>query len=130
METSALSLHPNHGTTVPLEQLQRNGRLTEREKVDEAARQFEAVLLRQILSEARKTIIKSDDGTDSSATQIYQDMVNVQLADAISQSGSFGLARSLRDQLTRQTLQPVEPSISDPRAVSAEEHPSSFQPHD
>ncbi|MBL9137176.1 MAG: rod-binding protein [Verrucomicrobiales bacterium] len=126
METSALSFPVNRGPAVPLDQLQRNPRLSEREKVEEAARQFEAVLLRQILTEARKTIIKSDDGSESSSTEIYQDMINQQLADAISQSGSFGLAQSLEGQLTRQTLQPAEPSISDPRAVSAEEHDSSL----
>ena len=131
MDVSTLSLHPARSSAVPLEQLQHNGRLTEQEKVEESARQFEAVLLRQILTEARKTVIKSDEDGESSSTEIYQDMINQHLADAMSQSGSFGLAQSLKGQLTRQTLHPAEtPSVTDPRALKGETHASTFQDHD
>jgi flagellar protein FlgJ len=131
MDVSTLSLHPARGPAVPLEQLQRNPRLSEKEKVEESARQFEAVLLRQILAQARKTVIKSDDQGESSSTEIYQDMINQQLAEAMSQSGSFGLAESLKGQLTRQMLLPAgTPGVTDPRAVSGERATSSFQAHD
>lgn len=105
--------------TVPIEKLAGNGRLTEEEKVAESARQFEAVLLRQILSAARKTVIKSGLDSESSVNDVYQDMINNQLADAISQSGTFGLARSLQVQLSRQTLgHPSSPGAT-PNASSA-----------
>jgi Rod binding domain-containing protein len=38
----------------------------------------------------------------STASSIYQDMVVNQLADNISQSGTFGLAQSLKQQLVHQ----------------------------
>lgn len=131
MDVSTLSLHPARGPAVPLEQLQRNPRLSDQEKVEESARQFEAILLRQILTAARKTVIKSDGDGESSTTEIYQDMINQELADAMSQSGSFGLAQSLKGELTRQTLPPAEtPGVTDPRALTGEAHAHTFQAHD
>jgi len=66
--------------------------------------QVEAVLLRQILSETRKTVIASSETPESNVTSIYNDMVNNQLADKISRSGEFGLAKSLQAQLVHQVL--------------------------
>ncbi len=99
--------------SIPLESLAQNAHIPETEKIREVARQFEAVLLRQILTAARKTVIASGDEHESSTTGIYQDMINSQLADAISQSGSFGLGTSLEAQLQRQTQAPP-PSSTDP----------------
>ena len=93
---------------IPLEKLE-GSRLTEAQKVGEVARQFEAVLLRQILAAARKNLIKSEVNPESSQSGIYTDMVNNQLADDISRTGTFGLARSLKTQLTRQVLKPEMP---------------------
>ena len=78
--------------------------ISEREKVSELCRQFEAVLLRQILKDAQKTIIKSDLTTESASADIYQDMITSQLAESISVSGSLGFAQTLEQQLTRQML--------------------------
>lgn len=94
---------------IPLEKLEGSSRLTEAQKVGEVARQFEAVLLRQILSAARKNVIKSEFSSESSTSGIYNDMINNQMADDISKSGVFGLARSLQTQLTRQVLKPETP---------------------
>lgn len=84
-----------------LERYAKNPNVTESEKIGEAARQFEAVLVRQILSAARKTVIRSGLEQESAATDIYQDMVNAQLAEAITGSGGLGLARSLQVQFHR-----------------------------
>ncbi|MBL9127867.1 MAG: rod-binding protein [Verrucomicrobiales bacterium] len=81
----------------------RNTHVAESEKIGEAARQFEAVLVRQILSAARKTVIRSGLEQESAATDIYRDMVNAQLAEAITGSGGLGLARSLQVQFQRPT---------------------------
>lgn len=117
MDLSALSSSTVRPGVVPLEQLAGNTRLSQDEKVGEATRQFEAVLLRQILSNARKTIIHSDGESESSVNDIYQDMVTSQMADAISQSGAFGLARSLQVQLRHQTLEPASASSTSPAAT-------------
>lgn len=92
-----------------ISRLESNPRLSEEEKVAEASRQFEAVLLRQILTAARKTVIPSDLEENSAASDMYRDMVNAHLADAISRAGTFGLARSLQVQLQRQTREADTP---------------------
>jgi len=103
MDISALQSRINPAN-VPLEKLAANPNVSDKDKVAEACRQFEAVLLRQILSATRKTVIASSETPDSNTTGIYNDMVNNQLADKISQSGEFGLAKSLQAQLVHQVL--------------------------
>src|SRR5438552_7115919 len=87
---------------LPLEKLAGNQQISEAEKVTEVSRQFEAVLLRQILGGAQKTIFASSMNPQSVASGVYQDMITNQLADKISHSGAFGLARSLEKQLHHQ----------------------------
>ncbi|MCC6233774.1 MAG: rod-binding protein [Verrucomicrobiales bacterium] len=87
---------------IPMERLAKDPNFSEATKIGEMARQFEAVLLRQILASARQPVIEDEEGEDSSTDKIYDDMVNQQLADSISQSGDFGLARSLTRELMHQ----------------------------
>ena len=87
---------------VPLERLAGNTNLTEQQKVQEAGRQFEAVLLRQILAEAQKTQFKSKYTDNSTASSIYRDITVQQLADNMSRGGGLGLARTLDKELTKQ----------------------------
>lgn len=97
------SLHaPVAAGTIPIERLEVSTQLTSADKVAEAARQFEAILLRQILTAARKSVIQSDLQPRSATADVYEDMLNTQLADAISRAGSFGLANSLQSQLQRE----------------------------
>lgn len=86
----------------PLERLAASPSLTQDEKIGEVCRQFEAVLLRQILNETQKTVIHSSLSQQSTSSSIYQDMIANQLADNISRSGAFGLAHTLQQQLTHQ----------------------------
>src|SRR5208282_101086 len=88
---------------LPLESLAGNPNLSDADKVTEVSRQFEAVLLRQILGDIRKPVLASAQG-DPTVNGIYSDMINNQLADSISRSGGFGLARSLQGQLSHQVL--------------------------
>jgi flagellar protein FlgJ len=83
------------------ERLANNSALTEQQKIAEASRQFEAILLRQILSATQKPVIPSKFADNSTAAQIYRDMVTDQLADSMSKSGAFGLAKTFEQQLTR-----------------------------
>ena len=83
------------------ERLANNPKLTEQQKVGEASRQFESILLKQILDSSQKTVIKSKFNEDSTASGIYHDMVTTRLADSISKSGSFGLAKTFQQQLNR-----------------------------
>ena len=108
-----MSVAPLHSqlsaADIPPERLAGNTTLTEQEKIAEASRQFEAILLRQILSETQKTVISSKYSDNSVASGIYRDMVTNQLAESISKSGSFGLAKTFERQLTH----PAAPSTLD-----------------
>ena len=112
----------NSATDVPIEQLAHNRTLTEQQKVGEVARQFEALLLRQILQETQKTVIPSKYADNSTTAGIYHDMVTNQLADSISKSGTVGLAQTLERQLTRQ-LKPTSMAGSDRTADAKSDLP-------
>src|SRR6266853_3258371 len=77
------------------ERLANNTALTEQQKIAEASRQFEAILLRQILAATQKTVIPSKFADNSTAADIYRDMITSQLADSISKSGSLGWRKLL-----------------------------------
>lgn len=93
---------------LPLEQLSDNPNLTDAQKGAEVGRQFEALLLRQILTEAQKPVL-GDSGTGQSvSSSVYQDMITNNLADSMSKSGAFGLAHTFEHQLTRE-IKPAKP---------------------
>ncbi len=98
MEISALKSNVN-AADLQIEKLAGNSHVSERQKVDAVSREFEAVMLRQILTDATKKLFSSETDPESSSDGIYKDMVTNTLADSISRSGAFGLARSLAKQL-------------------------------
>lgn len=98
MEISAIK--PNIAAAdLQIEKLAGNSQVSERQKVEQVSREFEAVMLRQILTDATKKLFSSETDPESSSDGIYKDMVTNTLADSISRSGAFGLARSLAKQL-------------------------------
>ena len=96
--------------SLPLDQLAGNTQIPQQEKIAEISRQFEAVLLRQILSDAQKNSFGADKKEQNSSAEIYKDMVTTQLADRISHSGGFGLANALQSQLGKQMKLPAKAS--------------------
>ncbi|GEM_PF-438362 len=111
---------------VPMERLAANSALSESEKIAEAARQFEAVLLRQILESTQKSVFQSKYTDNSTASGIYRDMITNQLADSISKSGSVGLAQVLHKEFTRQLAaekeqnpeaEPPKPLCTSPKQI-------------
>lgn len=90
---------------MPLEKLADNSTLSQPEKLAEVSRQFEAVLLRQILSEAQKPVFKSTVNSSPLGGDVYRDIVTNELADQISRSG-IGLAEGLERQMQRQLRPP------------------------
>lgn len=90
---------------IPLDRMTDSKQVSDQQKLGEVSRQFEAILLRQILSEAQKSQITIKGKSPSAVSDIYHDMVTNQLADSISRSGSVGMAKVLEKQLGRQ-LQP------------------------
>jgi len=81
------------------ESLAGNKSLSEHQKIAEASRQFEAMLLRQILAETQKPVIKSEFTDNSTAAGIYQDFVTNQMSDSLSKSGALGFAQVFERQL-------------------------------
>lgn len=86
-------------STIAPERLANNSKLTDKQKLAEASRQFEAILLKQVLESSQKTVIKSKLNEESTSSGIYHDMVTTQLADSISKSGKFGLSQTFEHQL-------------------------------
>ena len=86
---------------LPLERLAQSKEISQEAKIGEVSRQFEAVLLRQILNQAQKPMFKTSLTPGGGSTNaIYQDMITQQLADRISQGGTFGFAKVLEQQLS------------------------------
>lgn len=127
MDVASIKPHLD-AADVPPERLAGNSQLTEGEKLGEAARQFEAILLRQILQSAQKTVIPSTFADDSTAASIYHDLVTQQLADAVSKSGTLGLAKTLEHQLTRQ-LHPASLAGHDRKPEAQPTSPSGADAH-
>ena len=114
------SLQNNPASDVPIDLLAHDHALTQQQKVAEVSRQFEALLLRQILQETQKTVIPSTYADNSTTAGIYHDMVTNQLADSISKSGTVGLAQTLERQLSHQ-LHPTSTAGPD-RTADAKSH--------
>lgn len=95
---------------LPLDKLAASSHISEADKVAEVSRQFEAILLRQILQEAQKSSFHSSLQSDSVANSIYNDMIIQQLADGISTAGTLGLAQSYQRQLAQQLTGTIDSS--------------------
>lgn len=104
---------------MPLDQMSKDQRVATKDKVGELSRQFESMLLRQILTEAQKIKLDSKKGEgDKTSSSVYQDMVTEQLADSMSQGDGIGLGKSLQVQLSR------EVKTTKPGGVPVPAHPA------
>jgi Rod binding domain-containing protein len=115
MEVAALQRQIK-ATDLPLEKLAGSTVIAEKDKMAEVSRAFEAILLRQILQDAQKPLLGAQSTGNSASDSIYRDLVVNQLADSISKSGQFGLARAYSKQLEQQ---------SSPREATQAKEPSS-----
>lgn len=88
--------------------LQAQGKATEatsqhKEQAGVAARQFEAIILRQMLSPVIEPLMNNGLGTGASSSGgggVYGYMLTDVLANSLSQGGGLGLSRMLEKQLT------------------------------
>ncbi|HWQ92198.1 MAG TPA: rod-binding protein [Clostridia bacterium] len=110
MNVSPFSPHLK-AADLPPERLANNAALSQQEKIAEASRQFEAILLRQILASAQKPALSSSYADNSTAGSIYRDMITNELADSISKSGVLGLAQTFERQLAPESAgTPAQPT--------------------
>jgi Rod binding domain-containing protein len=78
-----------------------------------AAKDFEAIFLRTLLSSLEKTTSVSGGGKLSASQSNYGSMVVGALSDSISQSGGIGLADLVAKSLTLHSgREPTDPKIS------------------
>lgn len=68
-------------------------------QLKEASEQFEAIFLRQLLRDLRKTA--TIDGENSSMTGIYNEMLDEHLANQLARAGGIGLAEVIRTYAER-----------------------------
>ena len=102
MDISPLHSHRVQAANLGLDRIAANTQLPESEKVAEVSRAFEAVLLRQILSESQRPAFGSQYAGNATTDGIYRDLIVNQLAESISKSGSFGVGKSLARELQHQ----------------------------
>jgi Rod binding domain-containing protein len=68
-------------------------------KAEDAARQFEGLLIAQMLRSARESGGLSDDETDSESSTMF-DVAGQQFAQMLAQQGGIGLTRLVAEGLT------------------------------
>ncbi len=74
----------------------------EDKKLKEACRDFEAMFISQLLKSMRKTVEKADLYGSSKEEEIWQEMIDAEIAKSASKTGSFGIADMLYKQLSSQ----------------------------
>lgn len=82
--------------------------------IQEVSRQFEAILVRQILNTAHVGAAFGPESGASTTSEVYRDMLTSQLADQISKSGDLGMSKQLERQLSRQVPGAVAPGHAKP----------------
>jgi peptidoglycan hydrolase FlgJ len=105
--------------------LRHDARRLEPGVVRQVARQFEALFLREVLSNVRAGALAPDVlGSDQLDT--YQEMFDAQLADSMAKGGGIGLARLLEKQLSGKA--PVAAPAATPLAASVPAHTAALPP--
>lgn len=67
----------------------------------EAAQQLASLFVYQLLTAMRKTIPDSGLWDGGRAQEIYEQMIDERLADAIVSTGQFGLAKTIHEELVK-----------------------------
>ena len=80
---------------------------TDREKLASAAKQFEAIFLRQMLSSARAASLDKD-GLFGQMDQTFVQMRDERFAEIASNNGTLGLAKQIENHLA--ALLPSDPA--------------------
>ena len=71
-------------------------------KLSAAAKQFEAIFVRQMLAAARKSTFGGEDVLGGKGLETFRTMQDEKFADLAAASGAFGLAKMIEQQLSAQ----------------------------
>ena len=91
---SALTLRANQLKVIP-----KTKGVSEDAKLREAANEFEAIFIQQMLKSMRKTSLESDFLPKSEGEKIFRSMLDEQYAKLSAKSGSLGLGQMIYQQL-------------------------------
>ncbi len=80
----------------------------DRDKAEEAAQEFEAIFVRQMLSAMTETLENASMLGDVPGGDWYQEMFLQQIAMNISKKGDFGLSKQIMKQFDAQDQDPIE----------------------
>ncbi|MBO6527406.1 MULTISPECIES: rod-binding protein [unclassified Erythrobacter] len=72
-----------------------------RNELRDAAQQFEAILLRQMLASARSTDFGGNDLFGGEGEDTFREMRDSQFAELTARSGQLGFAEAIENQLSR-----------------------------
>ncbi len=88
--------------------------------IKRAASQFEAIILRQLLTPTIEPLMNGGlGGAGGSGGGVYGYMLTDVLADSLSKGGGLGLTQMLSRQLTPRGLPPEEPAVPSADSSSA-----------
>ena len=87
-----------------------------REKLAAASKHFEAIFVRQMLAEARKSHFGGADLLGGEGMNTFRQMQDERFADIAAERGAFGLAKMIEAQLART----IEPAPASPPAGTKE----------
>lgn len=73
----------------------------ERQSLREAAEGFEAIMVRKMLETARASSFAEDTPFTGSGMDRWMEMRDERFADIAAQTGAFGFARSIEEQLSQ-----------------------------
>ena len=83
----------------PLKGMVHNQNISEQAKLKKASQQFEAMLLKQILEDGLKPMIKGALPESGGSHTMYQHLISDALSQQLSESESFGIAQSIQLQM-------------------------------
>ncbi len=99
---------------------------SDRARLSVAAKQFEAIFVRQMLSAARAAKL-GDDAFGGSGVDIFREMQDARFADIAAESGALGLAKTIEAQLAALLGGSARASTSSARTDPGN-HPDPAQP--
>ncbi len=83
-------------------------------QLTKVAQQFEAIFVRQMLAEARKSHLAAEDDTlGGQGMDTFRQMQDDRFADIAAERGSFGLAKIIEAQLAKQAVVPPAPAAQE-----------------
>lgn len=98
--TNNVNWDPNSQVTKRAEELGKRKSQSQQALMD-AAEQFEAIFLYQLMSEMRRTVPDTDLLGDRSAEKVFQSMLDQEMANHSAQAQSVGLATMIYEQMSR-----------------------------